>query len=179
MKTRILTGWLLVAAVAVQARTTELSIGECRTLAIQNNKELRMADEREQAACHRRKAAFTNYLPRISAAGAYLHTSDELSLLSDEQKNTLGRLGTNASGQLQGILQQYPSLGEQFGPVAGSLAGGLDAFGTSLVDGLRTDTRNMTVASVMLTQPVYMGGKIAAYDKITRFAEQIARSCKR
>lgn len=176
MKTRILTGWLLVAAVAVQARTTELSIGECRTLAIQNNKELRMADEREQVACHRRKAAFTNYLPRISAAGAYLHTSDELSLLSDEQKNTLGRLGTNASGQLQGILQQYPSLGEQFGPVAGSLAGGLDAFGTSLVDGLRTDTRNMTVASVMLTQPVYMGGKIAAYDKITRFAEQIARS---
>ena len=169
-------GWLLVAAVAVQARTTELSIGECRTLAIQNNKELRMAGEREQAACHRRKAAFTNYLPRISAAGAYLHTSDELSLLSDEQKNTLGRLGTNASGQLQGILQQYPSLGEQFGPVAGSLAGGLDAFGTSLVDGLRTDTRNMTVASVMLTQPVYMGGKIAAYDKITRFAEQIARS---
>ena len=176
MKTRILTGWLLVAAVAVQARTTELSIGECRTLAIQNNKELRMAGEREQAACHRRKAAFTNYLPRISAAGAYLHTSDELSLLSDEQKNTLGRLGTNASGQLQGILQQYPSLGEQFGPVAGSLAGGLDAFGTSLVDGLRTDTRNMTVGSVMLTQPVYMGGKIAAYDKITRFAEQIARS---
>lgn len=113
-----LDGMALVAAVAVQARTTELSIGECRTLAIQNNKELRMADEREQAACHRRKAAFTNYLPRISAAGAYLHTSDELSLLSDEQKNTLGRLGTNASGQLQGILQQYPSLGEQFGPVA-------------------------------------------------------------
>ncbi len=176
MKTRILTGWLLVAAIAAQAQPMELSIEACRTLAIENNKELRIASENEQAAYHRRKAAQTNYLPKISAAGACMRTSDELSLLSDEQKNTLGSLGTNASGQLQGMLQRYPSLGEQLGPVAGALAGGLDAFGTGLVDGLRTDTRNMTVASVMLTQPVYMGGKIVAYDKITRFAEQIARS---
>lgn len=105
-----------------------------------------------------------------------MRTSDELSLLSDEQKNTLGRLGTTAGEDLRGILQQYPSLAEKLGPVAGSLAGGLDAFGSNLADALRTDTRNMTVASVMLTQPIYMGGKIAAYDKITRYAEQIARS---
>lgn len=176
MKTRILTGWLLVSVFTVQAQTMELSIEECRTLAIENNKELRIASEKEQAAYHRRKAAFTNYLPKISAAGAYMRTSDELSLLSDEQKNALGNLGTNVGGQLQGILQQYPSLGEQLGPIAGSLVGGLDAAGAGLVDALRTDTRNMTVASVMLTQPIYMGGKIAAYDKITRFAEQIARS---
>lgn len=176
MKKRILTGWLLVWAFAAQAQPMELSIEECRLLAIRNNKELRIASEKEQAAYHLRKAALTNYLPKVSAAGAYMRTSDELSLLSDEQKNTLGHLGTNASGQLHGILQQYPSLGGLLGPVAGSLAEGLDAFGTGLVDGLRTDTRNMTVASVMLTQPVYMGGKIAAYNKITRFAEQIARS---
>ena len=105
-----------------------------------------------------------------------MRTSDELSLLSDEQKNALGNLGTNVGGQLQGILQQYPSLGEQLGPIAGSLVGGLDAAGAGLVDALRTDTRNMTVASVMLTQPIYMGGKIVAYNKITRFAEQIAQS---
>lgn len=176
MKTRILTGWLLVSVFTVQAQTMELSIEECRTLAIENNKELRIASEKEQAAYHRRKATFTNYLPKISAAGAYMRTSDELSLLSDEQKNALGNLGTNVGGQLQGILQQYPSLGEQLGPIAGSLVGGLDAAGAGLVDALRTDTRNMTVASVMLTQPIYMGGKIVAYNKITRFAEQIAQS---
>ena len=104
MKTRILTGWLLVSVFTVQAQTMELSIEECRTLAIENNKELRIASEKEQAAYHRRKAAFTNYLPKISAAGAYMRTSDELSLLSDEQKNALGNLGTNVGGQLQGIL---------------------------------------------------------------------------
>ncbi|GAA6256176.1 TolC family protein [Bacteroides sp. f07] len=172
MKTRILTGWLLVSAFTVQAQTMELSIEECRTLAIQNNKELRIASEKEQAAYHRRKAAFTNYLPKVSAAGAYMRTSDELSLISDGQKDALSHLGTNAGQQLQGVVQQYPSLGEHLG----ALAGGLDAAGAGLVDALRTDTRNMTVASVMLTQPVYMGGKIVAYNKITRFAEQIAHS---
>lgn len=172
MKTRILTGWLLASAIVGQAQPMELSIEECRTLAIQNNKELRMADEQVQAAYHQRKAAFTNYLPKISAAGAYMRTSDELSLLSDEQKNRLGHLGTNLGGELQSLLPQLPSSGGQLGALAGSL----DAAGAGLADALRTDTRNMTVASVMLTQPVYMGGKIVAYNKITRFAEQIARS---
>ena len=50
MKTRILTGWLLVSVFTVQAQTMELSIEECRTLAIENNKELRNASEKEQAA---------------------------------------------------------------------------------------------------------------------------------
>lgn len=176
MKTRILTGWLLVSVFTAQAQTMELSIEECRKLAIENNKELRIASEKEQAAYYRRKAAFTNYLPQISVAGAYMRTSDELSLLSDEQKTTLGNLGTNAGAQLQGVMQQYPLSGEQVGHITGSLVGGLNTAGTGLTDALRTDTRNMTAASVMLTQPVYMGGKIMAYNKITRFAEQMAHS---
>lgn len=53
MKTRILTGWLLVSVFTVQAQTMELSIEECRTLAIENNKELRIASEKEQAALRR------------------------------------------------------------------------------------------------------------------------------
>jgi len=50
----------------------------------------------------------------------------------------------------------------------------LDATGQSIVDAFHTDTRNMFGATVMLTQPLYMGGKIRAYDKITRLAEQAA-----
>ena len=50
----------------------------------------------------------------------------------------------------------------------------LDEAGQGIVDALRTDTRNMTGASILLTQPLYMGGKIRAYDKITRLAEQAA-----
>lgn len=44
-----------------------------------------------------------------------------------------------------------------------------------LVDAFRTDTRNMYAGALTLTQPLYMGGKIRAYNKITRYAEELAR----
>ena len=45
----------------------------------------------------------------------------------------------------------------------------------SLVDAFRTDTRNMYAGALTLTQPLYMGGKIRAYNKITKYAEELAR----
>lgn len=132
------------------AADAPLSLDSCRTLAVDNNKELRSSEMEMRAAYYNRKSAFTNYLPKVSATGIYMHTSKELSLLSDEQKSTLSGLGT---------ALQMPALNQ---------------VGQGLVDALRTDTRNMAGAAVMLTQPLYMGGKIRAYNKITRYAEMIA-----
>ena len=85
----------LVTNMKAQIRT--LTLDSCRALAVNYNKELRMADKKVQAAYYERKAAFTKYLPRITATGAYLYTSKELSLLSDGQKEKLGNLGTTVS----------------------------------------------------------------------------------
>lgn len=128
----------------------ELSLDSCRSLAIKNNKDLRIAETRKQNAFYSKKSAFTAYLPKVSATGLYMHTGKELSLLSDDQKETLVKIGDAMS---------MPAL---------------NAVGGNLVEALRTDTRNVAGAAVMLTQPVYMGGKIRAYNNITRFAEQIA-----
>lgn len=136
-----------------------LSLDSCRSLAIRNNKQLRMAGMKREAARNERRAAFTNYLPRVSASGAYLHSTRELSLLSNEQKASLEQLGTTLGTAL-------PSLG--------NLSSTLDGVGTGLVDALHTNTRNMGAAGVMLTQPLYTGGKIAAYNRVTKYAEQIA-----
>lgn len=132
---------LLVGQAKAQEPTEALSLDNCRALAMSNNKELRQADSKRRAAYYERRAAFTKYLPRVSATGTYLYTSKEISLLSDEQKEKLGAL--NSVGQ-------------------------------SLVDALHTDTRQMGAVGILLTQPVYMGGKIAAYNRITRYAEQAA-----
>ena len=45
--------------------------------------------------------------------------------------------------------------------------------GEGLVDAFTTDTRNMTVGAATLTQPLFMGGKIIAYDEITKYAERL------
>ena len=63
-----------------------LTLDSCRVLALENNKELRIAQEKINAAHYQKKAAFTNYLPKIDVTGTYMRTQKEISLLSDEQK---------------------------------------------------------------------------------------------
>lgn len=125
-------------AIAQESATGVLSLDSCRSLAMNFNKELRMQVAKQQAAYYERKAAYTKYFPRISATGAYMYTSKEISLLSDEQKDKLNNIGT-------------------------------------LVEDFHTNTHNMGAVGVMLTQPLYMGGKIDSYNRITRYAEQVAQ----
>lgn len=141
---------LVIGLQSLHASPRVLNLDSCRELAVENNKALSEAEAQKQSAYYNRKSAFTNYLPKVSATGIYMHIGKELSLLSDEQKTTLSGIGTSLS---------MPEL---------------NAVGAGLVDALRTDTRNMSGAAVMLTQPIYMGGKIRAYNKIAKYAEAIA-----
>ena len=152
-------GLLMLAMVNVHAAGNRWSLDSLRAKAISNNKSLLMADQKKVAAHYARKSAATNYLPKVSATGAYMYTSRELSLLSDEQKHTLSNIGT-------GLSAAVPNLA----PMSATI----NSVGQGVVDALHTDTRNAGVVSVMLTQPVYMGGKIRAYNKITQYAEEAA-----
>ena len=75
-----------------------LTLDSCRTLALANNKELRISQEKINAARYQKKAAFTNFLPKIDVMGAYMRTQKEISLLSDEQKQTISNIRQNAAG---------------------------------------------------------------------------------
>ena len=128
-----------------------------RARAVSNNKSLLMAEQKKVAASYTHKSAKTNYLPKVSATGAYMYTSREMSLLSDEQKHTLSNIGTGLSAMV---------------PDLAPMSSQLNSAGQGLVDALHTDTRNAGIVAVTLTQPIYMGGKIRAYNKITEYAEQ-------
>lgn len=128
-----------------------------RARAVSNNKSLLMAEQKKVAASYTHKSAKTNYLPKVSATGAYMYTNREMSLLSDEQKHTLSNIGTGLSAMV---------------PDLAPMSSQLNSAGQGLVDALHTDTRNAGIVAVTLTQPIYMGGKIRAYNKITEYAEQ-------
>lgn len=177
--------WLAFLTLPMAAQDV-LNLDSCRALAIANNKELLISREKINAAHYQKKAAFTNYLPNISATGGYMRNQKEFSLLSDAQKGALGTVGTQVSGALQngiqGMLAQNPELMKtpQFMAIIQSLGNAdiatpLNGLGNSLVDAFRTDTRNMYAGALTLTQPLYMGGKIRAYNKITKYAEELAR----
>ena len=178
MKKLFLLTILLHLTFIVKAQTS-LSLDSCRALALTNNKDLLISHEKINAAHYQRKAAFTNYLPNFSETGAYMRNQKEFSLLNNDQKAALSGLGSNLAGPIgqaaAGIIATYPELAPLISSLSGSLPAALDQAGNSLVDALRTDTRNVYAGAITLTQPLYMGGKIRAYNKITKYAEELAR----
>lgn len=181
MKKLFLLTILLHLTFIVKAQTI-LSLDSCRALALANNKDLLISNEKINAAHYQRKAAFTNYLPSFSATGAYMRNQKEFSLLNSDQKAALSGLGTNLAGPIQQAAKEIAIAHPDLEPLISSLSGklgqalpALDQAGNSLVDALRTDTRNVYAGAITLTQPLYMGGKIRAYNKITQYAEELAR----
>ncbi|WP_294630992.1 TolC family protein [uncultured Bacteroides sp.] len=181
MKKLFLLTILLSMTPLLKGQTT-LSLDSCRALALANNKDLLISNEKINAAHNQRKAAFTNYLPNFSATGTYMRNQKEFSLLNNQQKDALSGLGSNLAGPIQQVAGQLAAAHPELIPLITSLSGqlsavlpALDQAGNSLVDALRTDTRNVYAGAITLTQPLYMGGKIRAYNKITRYAEELAQ----
>ena len=181
MKKVFLLTFLLSFTFTVKAQSF-LSLDSCRALALANNKDLLISNEKISAAHYQRKAAFTNYLPNFSATGAYMRNQKEFSLLNNDQKAALSGLGTNLAGPIQQAATEIGTAHPELKPLIASLSGklgaalpALDQAGNSLVDALRTDTRNVYAGALTLTQPLYMGGKIRAYNKITKYAEELAQ----
>ncbi|MCM1310498.1 MAG: TolC family protein [Bacteroides sp.] len=176
---------VLLGLVTLGASADILTLEQCRELALENNKTLQMASAEKRAAYYQRKSAFTNYLPKINAAGGYMFTSREISLLNDEQKESLPHMGDGLASGIQqalGAIMQNPQLAPilsglqqtHVGQLVQGIKQQINGVGQSLVDALDTDTRNAAALTLQLTQPIYMGGKIVAYNKIAKLAEQAA-----
>jgi outer membrane protein TolC len=171
-----------------------LTLDSCRAMALRNNKQMRISKVKQDMAENIRRSARTKYLPHVSAIGAYEHTSKEVSILNNGQKATLGNLGTTvATGIQQGlgnITAQLPLenvanlLGAMGIPLEGiqqlmnqnitQMAGQLNEKGQDIIDAFRTDTRNIWAGSVMVLQPVFMGGAIIAMNKMADITEDLA-----
>lgn len=179
---------LACCAANVQAQQ-RLSLDSCRAMALRNNKTLSASRLQLDMAHYKVKAAKTKYLPHVSALGGYELTSREISLLSDDQKASLSSAGTHATGALHndissalsGLAQQGAispelanGLGNLFGQVGSKLGSVVDGVGQKVVDALHTDTRQIYTVSVMLTQPIYMGGGIIAANRMAKIGEQMA-----
>ena len=193
-----------VAALHPSAGTaqTPLTLDSCRAMAVRNNKQLQVSRLKQDVALNLQRSARTKYLPHVSAIGTYQHTSEAISLLSNEQKGSLASLGTTTVGTMQALAgssletqmgnignmlagagvpaQQVQQMAADFqqymGQTMTNTAGVMNALGQKIADAFNTDTRNVWAGSVMATQPLFMGGSIVALNKLADINGQMARN---
>ncbi len=189
MKKITLTIFLIVFYVGIQAQNT-LSLDSCRKLAIANNKQLQIASEQIKKAHHEKKAAFAQYLPDFSLLGTYMYNQKNLSLLDADKFLPIGTMmadGTFGFRQDQ-VNNQWTMINGQAVP--------LDANGmpfdphknpedilwkdytTIPKSEFEMDIHNVWAGVFSVIQPIFMGGKIVAYNKLTKYAEELAANQK-
>ena len=186
---------LFVGAVMPVSAQRLLSLDSCRAMALRNNKQVGISKVKQDVAMNVRKSARTKYLPHVNALGTYQYTSRQVELLSDDQKSTLSNLGTNTVSDLQSGLNDIASSApmQNIATVLGALGMNLDVFhqmtgqglqniaaklnglGENLVDALDTDTRHLFAGSIMVVQPVFLGGSLIAINKMADINEDMQR----
>jgi outer membrane protein TolC len=93
----------------------------------------------------------------------------------------LGGLGTFVGGTLQSTLGSLvatlpPAAQMQMAQDMAKVTEGLNQRGQNIVDAFRTDTRNIFAGSVVVTQPVFMGGAIVAMNKMADIGTEMAKN---
>ncbi len=185
---RLLSLLILIGIVSSSNAQNVLTIDSCRNMALRNNKQLSIVKFKQDVAINIRKALRTKYLPKVDVLGGYEHVSKEVSLLKNSQKDMLSNLGTSVGsfigGKASGVLTDLIQQGIITQQVAESLGGLLNDFtspivqtgnniGQSIRDAFRTDTRNIWAGSVMVRQPIFMGGAITAANHMADINEKI------
>ena len=193
---------MLAGAAAPISAQRLLTLDSCRAMALRNNKQLSISKVKQDIAANLRRSARTKYLPRVSALGSYMHTTESVSLLTADDQHLLSNLGTAVTsspefqtgygavnhmmtdlGKVAPMLDMLGISDEQLKALASivqqspeALKTKLNALGQHIVDAFDTDTRNVWAGSVMLTQPVFMGGSIVALNRLADLNEQMARN---
>lgn len=166
MKKRYFLGILLFVSISISPMMGQriLNLDEVRDLAIQNNKNLKMASEQERAAFYNKKEAFSKYLPEVSMIGAYLRNQKNLQLIS--------------SSAIPSSITM-PDLSSLGIPIpAGTEIPIPDEIRDKIRSAGEVDIKNVWVGGVTLIQPLFMGGKIVAYNDIMKNSQALAAAQK-
>ena len=190
---RILSMAWMIAAVATIPSTaqTVLTLEECRAMALENNSQSKIAQEKVAAAEYDSKTARANYLPKVSATALYLHNSENINLTSEEQRNTLSGMGTSLTSGLQNSLMTDPNFLNLYmndatvkntvnyivqKMSASDVEGTLNQLGQDLSNDMTLDIQNVYVGAITVEEPIYVGGKIRAYNKVAAYAKELAET---
>lgn len=147
------------------------TLEQCRSLALANNKQLMIARQSVDKAHYQNKEAFAAYLPAIDFAGGYMYNQKELSIFSSDQLLPVKTFNP-ATGGYDFNLVTNPATGQPVKTPDGQYIPTQVALIPK--ESMTYDIHNVFFGAITLTQPIYMGGKIVAMNRLTKYAEELA-----
>lgn len=171
MKTiTILTALALALNAHAQSDST-LTLRQCRQMALTSNKQLMIKRQAVKTAGYQKKEAFAAYLPGIDFNGAYTYNQKDISIFSSDQYLPIKSFDLQ-KGSYEYNLVTDPRTGMPLKGPDGQYIPSEVAYLPK--EAMTYDIHNVFFGALTLTQPIYMGGKIVAMNKITRYAERAA-----
>ena len=163
----------VIATGMTAAAQQPVSLDSCRQMALQSNKQLMIAKRAVVKAGYQKDEAFAAYLPGIDFAGGYMYNQKNISIFDSDQLLPTKSFDAR-TGKYEFNLVTDPATGM---PVKGP-DGQYVPETVALIpkEAMEFDIHKVFFGAVTLTQPIYMGGKIVAMNKITHDAEILARN---
>lgn len=156
---------------AAQIPTGVVSLDSCRSMALESNKQLMITRQAMKTAHYQNREAFAAYLPALDFNGGYMYNQKDISIFSKDQYLPIKTFDIQ-KGSYEFSLVTNPETGM---PIKGPDGQYIPKDVAYLPkDAMTYDIHNVFFGAVTLTQPIYMGGKIVAMNKITRYAEHLA-----
>ncbi len=165
----------------------KLNLEECRQIALQRNRKIKVADENQYMINSISKAAKTQHYPRFGANGAFLRMNKEISLLSEnlflpiipQEAITNGVINEIILGRNPDLLQQTLVLDDN-GNIVYDERGNpvFKNYAYLPADQATLDLDNVFLLNFSMKQPVYMGGKIREINRMAQFAEDLFHAKK-
>jgi len=145
-----------------------LTLDQCRELALENNHQIKIAEENIQSAEHGVKSSRTAFLPKISLVGSYTRMNKKFKYSIDEMALPISNAdGTYTADQLNVITNADGSA--TMTPKNWIHIPSMD---------LKIGQENIYLLDLALVQPLFMGGKIMQQYNISKSAAKISKAQK-
>jgi len=160
---------LLLTLPALLPAIEHLTLSQARDLAIRNNYDIQIADQNAQSTHQEKKAAFTNFLPSVNAAGTYLRLNKQIKYetgdfylpVTDESGNVIIMTDENGVPILDAngnyIISNYAWLPSQT---------------------LKFGEKDNYLGTVSVTQPLFTGGKVYENYQVAKYLDLIGSQKK-
>ena len=148
------------------------SLDSCRAMALRHNKQLNISRQQIKKSHYQSREAFASYFPAIDFAGGYAYNQKNISVFDSDQLLPTKSFDLSTDKYEYNIVKN-PITGEPIKSPDGQYIP--ETVALIPKDAMTYDIHNLFLGAVTITQPVFMGGKIIAMNRITRYAENIAR----